>query len=414
MKLSPKQLFFVVGVLSVLKFLYCLLFINDFNLFEDHSIAVNIANTGEFFIFWDGVNNYTFQFPIFPYTVSILYKIFGIKPLAVIVLNLILNFFTAILLYKVFSFFFRYFKLPETMPDKCSAVINLSILLFAFHPVINYYALYNVHPFSMDLFFLFATLYTCCDYYCLRTTKKLLIAGLITGLAIMDRATLGLAALPLFFLLWKEEGLVLSVKKVSIIFITGVFVCLPWLIRNYNTDGIIGFESTAGRNLWKGVLSNSEGSCYLLNGKDYYSIEEQYLNTINKLSPKEQNQFFVDRFMEIWTKHPKHAAKMYLLKLRNFWLFRPQIGNEYSASIQRYIPVYLTGYFVALALSLLALFMIGKRSLYLFSLPLGLSFFQSFFYVETRHRLIIEPILIFLSLTVIYLLKSKMFRLHSE
>jgi len=47
-----------------------------------------------------------------------------------------------------------------------------------------------------------------------------------------------------------------------------------------------------------------------------------------------------------------------------------------------------------------------KGALFIFSVPLALSLAQAVFYVETRHRVIIEPILLFMAISSVFILRA--------
>jgi 4-amino-4-deoxy-L-arabinose transferase-like glycosyltransferase len=178
--------------------------------------------------------------------------------------------------------------------------------------------------------------------------KNLILAGIIIGIAMMDRATVALTLIPAAIILWQNSGIMDSFKKMSSVSLISLLIISPWLVRNYRMDGIIGFESSAAKNIWKGVLFGSDGSNYLLNGENYYSaLSEEEKIGLGKMSPLEQSNFFNDKYNKIWINDPGHVVKMFFLKLKNFWWFRSGAGTEWG-SWQKFLPVYKIFYGISL------------------------------------------------------------------
>ncbi len=399
MTFSRKQLLYFISGIALIKLLFLILFRPTLVFFEDQDIAVNLCRSNEFFIFWDGVKNHTFQFPVYPFLVSLIYKLFGIRPLFVAVFHVLLNAITALLLMDVFAFFLEEFKLPELMKRYSDKIIFVSTLLFLLHPGITHYALFKIHPFTMDLFMLVLPLYFTAKYMHKPTRQNQIILFLAFGFAVLTRATLIVSVLPFAFLQFEKRGLKKTTGILTVLALTLFLMSAPWLYRNYQQDCIIGFASLTGKELYKGSLPDSEGSNYLDNGKDYTSLRTQgATDSLNALSVKGQDDYFKQLYFQNMKETPALQAKLYVLKLKNFWFFRSHIGNEYSGRVQKFIPLYEICYLIMLCLALFASLKIGRRSLLLLSIPILLSLMQSVFYVETRHRLIAEPLLFFLGI----------------
>jgi hypothetical protein len=97
-------------------------------------------------------------------------------------------------------------------------------------------------------------------------------------------------------------------------------------------------------------------------------------------------------------EHPKKSLIHYFVKLKGFFFFRKNIGQEYPNYLT-YLFLYKVIYIVILFSSV---FFVAKNPKYLgIVIPfLFLGLFHSVFYVETRHRIIYEPIFIMLSIAV--------------
>lgn len=396
--LSNKEIVIILSIIALIKLVVLLLFVRDFQLWEDHYIALNIVQEGESYIYSDGIKSHTFQFPVFPFIVSILYTVFGVFPIAVAILNIFLSSITAWFLYNISLYFISYFKLPSKTTQYKNLIALLTTLGFCLHPAIAYYAITKVHPFTMDMFMLFFSLHVILRYVVNSTQKNLWLCVIVIGLTVLTRATLVVSTIPLMLLLWEKSGFTKMVKQVLIIGLLAFTTNIPWLARNYYQDGIIGYESSALKDLWKGSLANSEGSNYLKDGKNYYAaLTHEEIVTLQKCTPHEQQQFFYEKWKGNVKNDPVGFTSLFFVKLYNFWGFREHLGNEYPPAVRKWIPLYKVSYCMMLLLSGISIFIIRKRIFILLSIPIALSLIQSFFYVETRHRLIIEPILLFLA-----------------
>ncbi len=399
MTFNRKQLYLFISAITLIKIGLLLVFNPRMEYFEDHDMAVNLHRTGEMYIDWCGLKNHTFQFPVYPFLLSILYSFFGIKPLAVGIFHVILNGISAFLLRDILGFFWNQFKLPFSFEPYRRKVLFIAVILFCLHPAITYYAIFKVHPFSLDLFMLLLPLFLTKNYFSNPKKINLLLLFIGAGLTALTRVTLLVSVLPFLVILLRYRGLAKTLLACSGLIIITALICTPWLIRNYKQDHIIGLSSLTGISLWKGSLPNSEGSNYLQNGAYCYSsLSHADTLTLIKLDVKGQDDFFRNRYSENIRAHPLEQVKLYFLKLKNFWIFRSGLGSEYSHQMERFIPFYLGGFLFMLLFSIYGAFCVGKKSLIMMVIPIFLSMEQALFYVETRHRLIIEPLLIFMAL----------------
>ncbi|HKP38142.1 MAG TPA: hypothetical protein VJT71_14890 [Pyrinomonadaceae bacterium] len=129
------------------------------------------------------------------------------------------------------------------------------------------------------------------------------------------------------------------------------------------------------------------------------------------MTEMEQQAFFRDEALRFIRERPADALKLYLLKIYYFWWFSPSSGIPYYHT---YVIVYRIFYVVALVFSLAGIVQAMRSprprtresSLILLSVVLAICLGQSAFYVEGRHRWLIEPItLIFFSFATFELWK---------
>lgn len=408
--MTKKYIFFFISVF-ILQLIVRLIFDSPISIWEDHDIALNLMNEGEFFYESDGARNYTFQFPVYTSCLAIIYTLFGINPFAVVVFNIFIHVFAGWLFYLLFKLLLDYLN-PTLNEIKKERIIFIALLFYLFHPVLLIYSFYHVHPLALNILSLFSGLYFSLKFALNPSRKNLVGVGIVIGLAMMDRATVLLTLIPAGIILLQKNNFFNVFKKMSLVILIITVIIAPWLIRNYLKDGIIGFESSAAKNIWKGVIYGSDGSNYLLNGENYYSsLTEEEKLSLGKMNSKEQHDFFNSKFNEIWESDPAHVIKMYFLKLKNFWWFRSGAGTEWG-SWQKYLILYKIFYGIVLSLILYFLFRNFIKGIILLSFPIALSLLQAYFYVETRHRVAIEPLLLFLAVLSFYYIYEEFNRLN--
>jgi hypothetical protein len=417
---EKSKLLTLISIIFLLKGFYIFLFVHEINLLEDHEIAMNLLTTGEMKYLHNSNVNYNYQFPVYPFLLFIVYKICGVSYKCALLLNLLLSSATAYFLFYVLKDFFYRFNLPEKIQKHSELILFSSVAFFLLHPLITYYTVKNVHPFSLNLFFVAAVLFLMLRFFKENTPGNLIIYSVVLGAGLLDRTTLITTMTPFVLLTFINYPVRNSVKTILVVICIVVLMNVPWLIRNYQITHTLSLTSSVGENMWIGTLEETEGTTQMSTGKTYYDIlkKDTLLNNISHLPPTEQNSLYMKKYFEILKKDPLHVIKMFFIKLKNFWLFRKNIGVDYSLAIKNYILLYKVYYLITLVLALMALFLLKKKALVYISFPIALSVMQSLVYVETRHRLIIEPFLIFLAVIgLIYswmFVKEFLFLLHNK
>ena len=116
----------------------------------------------------------------------------------------------------------------------------------------------------------------------------------------------------------------------------------------------------------------------------------------------EQKRFFETEARRFIRENPVQAAGLYLRKVYYFWWFSPQSGIKYPES---YLTAHRLFYAALLALAVvgaLVAFRSPRRevrspALILIAIPVTIGLAQSLFYVEGRHRWLVEPLVIIFS-----------------
>lgn len=386
----------------------CLFFIDHINLFEVHNIAVNMVNNGEMSYFYNGQINYNYQFPVYPSLLFMVYKFVGIIPKAGILLNLIFHSLATFFSFYIFQWFTQNSNV-DLIKKQSATIAFIASLGILFHPLVNYYTCMIIHPFSLTLLLFILCLYTSIEYVKHQTLKKLIMFGIFYGLAMLDRTTSVVYITPIVLYLLSTQSIRLVLQKTSLMLSIGVLVMIPWLYRNYSIYHTLSINSSFGQNLWLGIQPETGGTTYLPNGRTYYSlIPEHEWKSIFQLNSVEQSAYFQEKYIQSIKLNPELFFNMYVLKLKNFWFFRAHIGTEYNPSIKRYIPLYLVGYSLILLLSTIYIYKDQKIAFFILSIPICLSLFHALFYVETRHRVMIEPMLLFMAICSIFIITPQL------
>lgn len=383
-----------------------LYFISNFTLFEVHDIAVNMVQSGEMKYSLHTQWNYNYQFPVYPSLLFVIYKTFGIIPKLSIILNCILHSLSAFAAFNVFNWFAKNCKI-EVVKIRAKTISLLASLGLLFHPLINYYTLMNIHPFSLDLFLMILSLLYMVRYLKNSTSANLILLGIAFGLTLLNRTTFIILIIPFFLSHIRTNPLITTLKKSFIVLLIGTIFLIPWLYRNYSIYNKLSLTSSVGQNLWLGIQEKTEGTANLPDGSSFYNLVPQYeWKIILRLNSEEQSDYFFEKYKRAFIDNPILLLKMYSIKLKHFWLFRTGLGTEYSTQIKSWIPFYKLIYIITLLLAIYFIIKAKINALVIFSIPFTLSLLHAIFYVETRHRIIIEPILLFMAICAIFILHS--------
>lgn len=353
------------------------------SIFEDYTLAENLVEKGEYFYNHDGVRNRSFQFPVYPYLLFVLSKLFGLSAyLAVFVQVLSIG----VGAWLISSFIYSFFERINQPIDSAFKYLIATVVLI--YPSINNYAYFTAHTFAFNFFMLALFLFVSEAF--LRRKLPWWILGLTFGLLMLQRSSLAvLVFYPLIASVIKHD---FSWRKYLGVFLLAAILPLSWSYRNYQIDGVFGMTSTTGKILWKGSIKNTSGSNYIEGDKNFYAFFPDSLKeNFASLSVKEQNDVFMSLYRENRSDWYSFT-KSYFTKLKGFFTFRKGIGTEYSNKV--FIVIYQVFYMALLTLVILALLRYREHVIPIVVPFVLLGLFQAWFYVEMRHRIIYEPVLI--------------------
>jgi len=234
-----------------------------------------------------------------------------------------------------------------------------------------------------------------------------LLLGVFIGLGTLSRGIIGVLLVPVvIYLLVFARGRSMTLRlKLSGCVIAATFLVLtPWLVRNYLVHQQFVFVSTSsGELFWRGNNQYATGTLYGQNKTKIRDLwPQEFRDRLWSMTELEQKRFFETEARRFIRENPVQAAGLHLRKVYYFWWFSPQSGINYPRS-------YLTAYRILYA-ALLALAVVGavvafrsprrevrSAALILTVIPITIGLAQSLFYVEGRHRWLVEPLVIIFS-----------------
>jgi 4-amino-4-deoxy-L-arabinose transferase-like glycosyltransferase len=270
-------------------------------------------------------------------------------------------------------------------------------LLVAFDPGLVVYAA-ELHSLTLDALAFVALACGVCFLSSQPRVRQLALLGVLFGLATLTRST-ALILLP-FALLWlvRYRGMrLLSAHSAAVIGVA-VLVCAPWSIRNsVLLSQPVLVSSEASEWLWRGNNPAATGSSYTLDGRRILDVAPRdFQDRIYAAGEAERVRLYRDAALDFMRAHPLDAATLYARKLKAFWWSSDTTGLLYP-------PEWLLGYylwsFFILGCAVLGAVVARRRpeTLLVITFLLVSALTQALFYVEGRHRLAVEPLILVLA-----------------
>lgn len=353
------------------------------NLIKNHKFAYNHLYT-EYMCFCP---------PLYSFLVALIYLVSNFNNLAVIFMQIIIFSFLCIALFEAGKNIFN------------QRVGFIASILLMMHPGILFYVLRNEHSMILDSFMITVSMLTMLMLYDKPVSlRRLVLSGIVLGLSFLSRGTF-LILLPVF-IFWIiftfnqpfKKRLLLSFCLVLI----SVTVMLPWNLRNYFVTGkFILVGAATEESLWLGNNLNATGSSYDRLGRVVLTDlgGRDFLNQIYSLDEMSQREVFKEAAFNFIKGNPGKFIVLFLKKIYYFWWFSPQTGITYHYIEKIIYQVYYLFAVIGAFLGIWFSFKIKDKILHhkiylLIGIFIGISFLQSFFYVEMRHRWAIEPMLL--------------------
>ena len=202
-----------------------------------NSIAFNLKDNGEYAI-KQGVPSVDYE-PLYPYLMSIAYKISGANWLGLTIIQALLYAITSWLIFKIGEMIWS---------------ITAGFVAGLYHSVYPYLFSYALSIYDTTLFI---TIIVALLYYTLKSKKNIydfILIGVLFGLGILSRATIIVFVPGVFvFLIYQQkERRKQLIMRMSVMIIVAAVVVSPWIIRNYLYTGKILISTHGSFGIWEG------------------------------------------------------------------------------------------------------------------------------------------------------------------
>jgi len=358
--------------------------------FEAHTMALDLLATGQFGHHYFGSWDRCFQFPVYTTLLAVIY---GLGGGAVVALwfQVACGTVVAYLAMRLVQHLLHGRPTARAMSLVAAWVVGLD-------PFLAYYQVRMVHPFAWDMLLAAALLFMALT---VRSEQRLeiILFFALGGLAVLNRPTLGVFMFPFIlrhprYFLRPDKVLL---KSWLLVLLFGPIAC--WVLRNHALTGRAQLTSVTDQMLWMGQQEETEGGGYQKDGTTYLhllSIPERH--RMFTADPAERSWLFRAKWRAERESEPGLAWRMFAVKWRNFWWSRSSIGQDHAASPPWAMQLYRVHAALLLLLFVASLFLGDRRVWYIGLSALLLSVAQCVYYFETRHRLLIDPVLIALAL----------------
>lgn len=273
----------------------------------------------------------------------------------------------------------------------------VAALLAAVHPGLVLYAT-KFHPFVLDSLLLMAVLTACLHVSTSHPWRSTLLLGGLVGLCVLSRATV-LACLPVIaWWIWAHASgsRVARAGQLAGFALAAAVVVAPWVVRNHHVQHrLVLTRSGTGLVFWLGNNPHAfTGSAATSDGTALYELlpsdTRARLATLDEMGQQDLFHAEARRFI---AERPGAFVVRWAQKLFYFWWQTPQAGRLYPAS---WFRLYQGFYLVILGLSLAGIAALRRQheTWLVLGVCLSIAVLQAAFYVEGRHRLAIEPMLL--------------------
>ena len=238
-----------------------------------------------------------------------------------------------------------------------------------------------------------------------KTAMGKVFAGFLIGLGTLLRPEF-ILFLPSFLVyeMSSRQRTRKTIYNFAIILITASLFILPWIYRGYRLYHRFIFISTSStEHFWRGNNVNATGGALTEDHRDMFSAADaNFKLRIYSLDEIGRYDFFRDAAFSYIKSHPADFLKRTVKKFIYFWSFSPQTGTEYPF---QWFLIYIVFYVIlafGFAMGIWAILrnrhtLVFPDIILLMFFCLAVSAAHSLYYVEMRHRWMIEPILLAIS-----------------
>lgn len=283
----------------------------------------------------------------------------------------------------------------------------LAGLLVALQPSLLYYSVVKSDPLPLNACLLGLIAGAAVSLLDEPSDGRALRFGVLAGLGVLSRGTPAVAfPLVAIGLFMRPRGGALRAAAVSA---AALVLCLaPWLIRNVVVLGSPVLTSTTGENFWRGNHEGASGGVVDLDGGEITrlvpgnpALPPSIRAVLATGTEMQRHDVFLSEARRFIGTEPLEALALFGRKMRSFWWRVDSDPRDYprAASIT-YAVVYRT----ELAFAVLGAFLVfrsrgqaspdRRAAALILGLILAIGILQSAFYVQGRHRFMIEPLLL--------------------
>jgi hypothetical protein len=285
------------------------------------------------------------------------------------------------------------------------AVGVIAAWLLALHPGLVVYDATKLQQISFDVLTIALAILSFARWAERPSTARAVASGLVSGLLLYERGTMGL-----FFLVavvWVKRVAKLSwgrwLRHAAGFALAAALVVAPWMIRNALIHRrFVPMMTTTWLALWKGNNEAATGTEYAADGRPVMSHRSIELRrALEGATETQQMDVFRDAALTFIREHPARVAALYGQKLWFFWWRSPHTGLGYASA---WATIYSAWYLIVVLCGVVGVMSLRRQGEATWAMArlilwLGALFSagQCLFYVAGRHRWMIEPILALLS-----------------
>jgi len=204
-----------------------------------NALACNLYVNGEYSLV-QGIPSVDYE-PLYPALMSISYAITGYNWLGLTILQAVLHLITSLLLFKIGT------RLFHPIAGFFAACYH------AFYPYLFTYS-FSIYDTTLFVFLLVLTIELLLTEKL--SSKRLVLAGIIIGLAFLTRATI-ITFLPglflyVFYRYFKSQNVTAAFISCSLIVAGCLLAMAPWLVRNYSLTGKLLISTHGSFGMWQG------------------------------------------------------------------------------------------------------------------------------------------------------------------
>jgi 4-amino-4-deoxy-L-arabinose transferase-like glycosyltransferase len=351
---------------------------------ETEQIATNLIEHHEFTFHYGNspLTSRAYIEPMYPFVAAGVYLVTNHSLMAMVLLQLLIAAATVWLLGRV-----------ATLASGRGDVGVVAALLMAVHPGFIRYSCI-LHPLVFDTFFFVAAGGAVIRYRQLPTFRRALAAAAVIGLGVLTRPTILLFLLPLVWIAWRtSETLKTRLMRSAAVVALTLAIIAPWTIRNAIVlHDFVLTRSGSGFVFWLGHNPSATGSAIDSAGTPVIYKSPELQKRIWAADELTRDRIYTEEATTYIRRDPAAAIVRIGNRLAYFWWFSPQWGILYSPAAKLvYVMWWMTLLFLWIAgAAVCRRFDVWFLSAMAFLISCG----QSVYYVEGRHRLSIESLIL--------------------